>query len=115
MEPPMQRHKSLARFVTFAENQSALAAIQDLLRNFREGKLQHSPSPLYLHGPAGTGKSHLVTGLAQEAAASGGLNILMASGSDFRELAPRQLMPTQARGHDSALDKKKTAKPEAAP
>jgi chromosomal replication initiator protein len=99
----MLRHKSFARFITFPENQSALLAVQSLVENIRSGKLQRSPNPLFLHGPPGTGKTHLVTGLAKEFAGSGGPGIRLMGASDFREpLAPR-------------VEKKKLATNEAAP
>src|SRR5579872_6983741 len=85
----MLRHMSLARFVPFPENQSALTAIQDLAANVLSAKRQRSPSPLFLHGPPGCGKSHLVAGLATECAASGGISIQCLLASEFREQTPR--------------------------
>jgi chromosomal replication initiator protein len=83
----MLRHMSLARFVPFPENQSALTAIQDLVANLRSGKGQRSPSPIFLHGPPGSGKTHLASALATESASGSGLVIQYATASDFREPA----------------------------
>lgn len=99
----MLRHMSLARFVPFPENQSALTAIQDLAANLLSERLQRSPSPLFLHGPSGSGKSHLVAGLATECAIAGGISIQRLLASEFREPAPMR------------LDKKTLAIAEAAP
>ena len=81
----MLRQMSLAAFLPFPENHSALAAIQDLLANVRSGKAQRSPNPLFLHGPPGSGKSHLVGALAAECAADGGLGVLYIVAGDFKE------------------------------
>jgi chromosomal replication initiator protein len=57
---------TFARFVAGPENRSALLAVQDLataLAARRPGSI----SPLFLHGPAGTGKTHLVHALVEEA------------------------------------------------
>jgi len=98
----MLRHQSFARFVTFSENESAFLAIQALQQNVRSGKTQRSPNPLFLHGPPGTGKTHLVSGLAKELAGKSGLSIQYLAASDFREReSPR-------------LEKKKLATNEAA-
>jgi chromosomal replication initiator protein len=80
----MLRHKSFARFVTFPENQSAFLAVQDLSSKWGSGKLR-PPNPLFLHGPPGTGKTHLVAGLAKEIAGSGATSIKLLPAGDFRE------------------------------
>ncbi len=98
----MLRHKSFARFITSQENRSAFLAVQDLVHNIASGKSQRSPSPLFLHGPPGTGKSHLASGLVKELAGSTGLTIHCGSAADFRE-------PTHPR-----LDTKKLAASESA-
>jgi chromosomal replication initiator protein len=80
----MLRHQSFARFVTFPENQSAFLAVQDLTSSLRSGKVR-SPNPLFLHGPPGTGKTHLVSGLAKEIAGSGASSVQFLPAGDFRE------------------------------
>jgi chromosomal replication initiator protein len=52
---------TLARFVPLPENRSALAAVQDLAEAVVHGR---SGGALLLHGPPGTGKSHLMCSLA---------------------------------------------------
>lgn len=66
----MNRHMTLARFVPLPENQAACHAIRDLA-TFLQGTRQTAPfNPLLLHGPSGSGKSHLATALAWETEAS---------------------------------------------
>ena len=56
---------ALAQFVTLPENRSALQAVRRLGRFLtREGTHRNFP-PLYLHGPPGTGKTHLIGGLIE--------------------------------------------------
>lgn len=83
----MLRHKSFARFIATPENESALLAVGDLAENIRNGRPQRSPNPLFLHGPAGTGKSHLALSLAKELAGSSELTIQVLSASDMRKPA----------------------------
>src|SRR5262245_3011770 len=52
--------QTFARFVVTAENRAAWLAVQDLARDALSSNL------LCLHGPPGTGKSHLVNALAAE-------------------------------------------------
>jgi chromosomal replication initiator protein len=64
--PPL----TLARFVTTPENRSALAAVQEVVAGLTSpaGSLRcrFASYPLLLHGPAGTGKTHLVSALVAE-------------------------------------------------
>src|SRR5437763_418182 len=83
----MLRNKSFARFVAFPENQSAFLAVRDLAGDLSAGKMHRSPNPLLLHGPPGTGKSHLVAGLAAELARGSSLVIQFLAAGDFREPA----------------------------
>jgi chromosomal replication initiator protein len=55
---------TFAHWVSTPENRSARAAVQWLADAVFTGRLRHEPNPLVLHGPAGTGKTHLVTALA---------------------------------------------------
>src|SRR5262245_11144343 len=61
----MHFDKSFARFVGAPENRSALAALQDFAAHFDATRESQTPL-IYLYGPAGTGKSHLVQALVQE-------------------------------------------------
>src|SRR5262245_7403076 len=62
----MYSSKSLARFVRLPENRSALAGVQELARRFTSDHEGCGAAPLLLHGPPGTGKSHLAIGLIRE-------------------------------------------------
>jgi chromosomal replication initiator protein len=57
---------SFARFVPVPENRSALAAVQHLAACLCSGRLQRIANPLFLHGPAGSGKTHLISALIEE-------------------------------------------------
>jgi chromosomal replication initiator protein len=83
----MLRHKFFARFVTFPENQAAHFLLTELAANLLAGRLQKNPNPILLHGPTGTGKSHLVSGLAKEVAQGSNLSIQVMSAGDFRQSA----------------------------
>jgi chromosomal replication initiator protein len=54
---------TFARWVSTPENRSALAAVERLADALCAGRLRHEPNPLFLHGPAGTGKTHLASAL----------------------------------------------------
>jgi chromosomal replication initiator protein len=56
---------TFARFLAGPENRSALLAVQDVAATFCAGRPCRR-SPLFLHGPAGTGKTHLVHALVEE-------------------------------------------------
>ncbi len=99
----MLRHKSLVRFIMAPENQSALLAVQDLLENLKAGKFQRVPNPLFLHGPPGTGKSHLLSALAKELAATGGLSIQVMSAGDFRETTSERVEKKKLAANEAAM------------
>jgi chromosomal replication initiator protein len=64
----MHSQKSFSNFVCGPENRLAVAAFKNLaaeLGNLRPNEVIETPF-IYLHGPAGTGKSHLVGALVQE-------------------------------------------------
>jgi chromosomal replication initiator protein len=65
----MPKTKSLARFLAEPENRVALLAIQELAACLQLGK-NPPANLLYLHGPPGTGKSHLVEALVKELTAT---------------------------------------------
>src|SRR5690348_14891095 len=54
---------TFTRWVSTPENRSALAAVQRLADALCTQRLRGQPNPLFLHGPAGTGKTHLVSAL----------------------------------------------------
>src|SRR5262245_16035959 len=58
--------QTFARFVVLPENRFALAAVQRLAGNLVSPRYRRLISPLFLHGPSGTGKSHLVAALIED-------------------------------------------------
>jgi chromosomal replication initiator protein len=94
---------SFARFLTFPENKLALLAIRELASNIASRKPERSHNPILLHGTPGTGKTHLVYGLATELAGKADLAVQFACAEEFRE-------PTSLR-----FEKKRLAVDEAAP
>ncbi|MBY0524995.1 MAG: hypothetical protein K2R98_16435 [Gemmataceae bacterium] len=59
---------TFSRFVAAPENRAALVAVQTAATCMSSRKSARTINPLYLHGPAGTGKTHLIWALAQETA-----------------------------------------------
>jgi chromosomal replication initiator protein len=55
-----------SRFVTVPENRLAEAAVQTIVASLCPRRFKRPINPLYLHGAPGTGKTHLVTALANE-------------------------------------------------
>jgi chromosomal replication initiator protein len=58
---------TFATFVAVPENRSAWAAVQDVLASVGVERARSGYNPLYIHGQAGTGKTHLVSAFAEEA------------------------------------------------
>jgi chromosomal replication initiator protein len=57
---------TFARFVAAAENRAGLLAAQTVAECVCSRRLRRRHNPLLLHGPSGTGKSHLALALVQE-------------------------------------------------
>src|SRR5436309_15612413 len=82
--------QTLAQWVSLPENRSALAAVERVAECLcsRSGGAS-SPTrlafnPLFLHGPAGLGKTHLVAGLVARAAERApGLSAVVLTSGDF--------------------------------
>lgn len=53
----------LSGFVVSAETRLAVQAVRRMAAGLRAGRVPQSANPLVLHGPPGTGKSHLAAGL----------------------------------------------------
>lgn len=58
---------TFARYVPTPETDSALLAVRDVLARLCTGREQRAANPLYLHGPPGTGKTHVLAALIAEA------------------------------------------------
>jgi chromosomal replication initiator protein len=57
---------TFSRFVAAGENRAAWLAVQDVAECIASDRLRRRANPLLLHGPSGTGKSHLVHALIAE-------------------------------------------------
>src|SRR5437588_7398487 len=55
---------TFTRWVATSENRLALGAVRRLGDALCVQRLRREPFPLFLHGPSGTGKTHLVSALA---------------------------------------------------
>jgi chromosomal replication initiator protein len=66
----MQTPAAFARFLPFPENRSALVAFRLLAETLKTGDSPTVGNPLFLHGPAGVGKSCLVGALVETACSS---------------------------------------------
>ncbi len=58
---------SFQNWVSLPENQLACFAVQRVVEGVSQRRARCSVNPLFLHGPSGTGKSHLVSALVQKA------------------------------------------------
>src|SRR5215471_1017385 len=59
---------TFVRWVRTVENRSAFLAVRRVAECLCAGRPCRDANPLFLHGPAGTGKTHLVSALAAEVA-----------------------------------------------
>src|SRR5438067_1787552 len=79
---------TFARFIMAPENASAHAAVQRLLAGIGPQPLRRAANPLVLHGPAGTGKTHLAAALVAEVVRrSPSLAITVLPASEWADLA----------------------------
>jgi chromosomal replication initiator protein len=75
---------TLASWVSLPENRAALAAVQHVADCLCGPSARLAFNPLFLHGPAGVGKTHLAAGLIAEAAARRpGLSAVLLTAGDF--------------------------------
>ena len=73
-----------ALWVALPENRSALAAVQSVADCVCGRQPRRAVNPLFLHGPAGVGKTHLVAGLAARVAERRpGLSVVILTAGDF--------------------------------
>lgn len=79
---------TFARFVPVPENQSAWAAFKQTVDHLLGHPGSPGVNPLFLHGPAGTGKTHLVWALVRETTRGrSSLSAQVCSAGDIRPLA----------------------------
>ena len=84
--PPL----TFARFVRAPENGSALSAVQEAAREIGSRHPYRLANPLFLHGPAGTGKTHLVSALVAEVTRQApALVVTVTPASDFSLSTPQ--------------------------
>jgi chromosomal replication initiator protein len=70
--------------VSSPENRSALAAVERVADCVCGRQTRRAVNPLFLHGPSGVGKTHLVAGLAARVAERGlGLSVVILTAGDF--------------------------------
>src|SRR5579871_6541251 len=62
----MLSHRSFSNFVAGGENLRTVRAIECFAAAIHTGQIDTLPNPLMLHGPSGSGKSHLVSALIDE-------------------------------------------------
>ena len=104
----MQSAPTLARFLGTDENRAALTAIQDVVSAFRAGATLGLTTPLLLHGPGGTGKTHLAAALIHELMRHEvTLTLRQISANDWKVLLPPaqpRSSATPSRFADAALN-----------
>jgi chromosomal replication initiator protein len=62
----MQPAGKLSRFIAAPENRAAWMAIEEVVATFHGEAARRVTSPIFIHGPGGTGKTHLATALVHE-------------------------------------------------
>jgi chromosomal replication initiator protein len=71
-----KRLPGFPRLLDLPENHSAWVAVHDLAAGIISDQLEGRPNPLYLHGPAGVGKSCLLNGLRAETLRGAGQTVI---------------------------------------
>src|SRR5438128_2730677 len=79
--------QTFARWVSTPENRSAYTAVQRVLACLCSRRSRREINPVFLHGPAGTGKTHLTTALVAELTrACPEISVTVLAAGDFRLL-----------------------------
>jgi chromosomal replication initiator protein len=88
---------TFTRFVPAPENRAALLAVQGVAALLGTERGARDANPLFLHGPAGTGKTHLVTALVEEVTRrTPSLVVSVLPAGDWLEPADAEADPLQA-------------------
>ena len=85
------RPLTFARLVPLPEIHSALAAIRRLSDLICAKQFSAIPIPLYLHGPSGTGKTHLASALAEEVIQRSPRSVIAVVSA--KEITPPAILP----------------------
>lgn len=100
----MQRPRPLtfANFVAVPETRPALLAVERVAECLFSGRQQRADNPLFLHGQAGTGKTHLVSALAERLARQAPRLVFTVIGA--RELVPAERLPKMSAASEAEAD-----------
>lgn len=85
-------------FLTTPENQSARIAIQDFLNGLVGDSPEETANLLYVHGPSGTGKTHLMNMLVDDLTHHPTLRVCMISANEFAD--QENSRSARVKGHD---------------
>jgi chromosomal replication initiator protein len=88
--------QTFARWVALPENRSAKAAVERVAKGIGARRPWRGLNPLFLHGPTGTGKTHLTAALIAEATAQApDLIVCVLAAGDLRFLGDESEAQTQ--------------------
>lgn len=79
----MPRYHAPSRFLNLPENRSAVKAVVDVRRHLLAERGSRVAVPVYIHGPTGVGKSHLIASLVREVCRDGGAVVASLTASEF--------------------------------
>ncbi len=82
---------TFARFLPTPENHPALLAVREIAASVSTGRYRRALNPLYVHGPTGVGKTHLMAALVAEATRQAPqLIVTVWQAGDLEEMAAAQ-------------------------
>jgi chromosomal replication initiator protein len=83
--------QTLSRWVSTPENRSAFVAVKRVADCVCSDRLRRQTNPLFLHGPSGTGKTHLISSLVANVTKQAVVRTVRVIGADELNLALRAL------------------------